>query len=191
MQSRFIGILLFLSFLSSCNDETESPVISTPIEEDFSEFKSFNLFDYQLNATIMLPDETASIGASTFPEVEHEYDGFKWELTVGPNFQMIIEDFGDNRKMVELHKKRIKELNVFEVNYMIDSPDLLVYELVLQVEGEKSAPKSVGQKHHSYHVFGQKIIDGFTYVFRSRDEGYEKKIIDLMAKSIRSVKENK
>lgn len=189
MVLRLFGFSLLLSLFSACSGQAEDSVTPVAQEQDYTEFKPFDLSDFQLNAVVMLPDETANIGASTYPEVVHEYDGFKWELAVGPNFQMIIEDFGDNRKMVELHKKKIKELNVFDVKYLVDTPDLLVYELILKVDGVKSAPKSVGQAHHSYHVFGQKIIDGFTYVFRSRDEGYERKIIDLMAKSIQSVKE--
>jgi hypothetical protein len=194
MKNRSIHILLLLGWLvlfQSCNSSAEKVDIESSIEEDYYEFKALNLASHQLNATILVPDETANIGASTVPEIKHELDGFKWEITVGPNFHLIIEDFGDNKKMVQVEKNRIADLSMFEVNYFIDSEDLILYELTLLVDGDKSAPKSVGLEHHSYHVYGQTIIDGFTYVFRSRDEGYEKRIIDLMAKTIRSVKENK
>jgi hypothetical protein len=56
------------------------------------------------------------------------------------------------------------------------------------VDGKKGVSNSVGVPHKTYHVYGQKVINDITYVFRSRDEGYEKVIIDLMAKSIKSVK---
>ena len=194
MKKRLLHILLlfgWLVLLQSCNSSAEKVEVESPVEEEYYEFKALNLTPHQLNATILLPDETANIGASTVPEIKHELDGFKWEITVGPNFHLIIEDFGDNKKMVQVEKNRMAELAMFDVKYLIDTEDLILYERTLLVDGEKSAPKSVGLKHHSYHVYGQTTIDGFTYVFRSRDEGYEKRIIDLMAKTIRSVKENK
>jgi hypothetical protein len=136
----------------------------------------------------MLPDQTANIGASMLPELKHEYDGFKWELQVGPNFSMIIEDWGDNRSMISVEKKRLKDLPMFKIKYLVDEKDLIVYERTLIVDGSSKAPKSVGIEHQSYHVFGQKVINNYTYVFKSVDEGVEKKIVDLMAKSVRSVK---
>ena len=81
----------------------------------------------------------------------------------------------------------VKEKEMFEINYLIDDEDLVMYERKLIVKGEKNAPKTVGVEHRSYHVYGQKVINGITYEVRSRDEGYEKVIIELMAKSIRSL----
>lgn len=75
---------------------------------------------------------------------------------------------------------------MFEVNYIINDKDLVMYERRLIVKGEANAPKTVGIEHKSYHVYGQKVINGITYELRSRDEGYERMIIELMAKSIRS-----
>jgi hypothetical protein len=65
---------------------------------------------------------------------------------------------------------------------------LILYEQTLIVRGSKNASPTVGYEHKSYHVFGQKVIDGITYELRSRDEGYEKVIIQLMAKTIKSFK---
>jgi hypothetical protein len=91
--------------------------------------------------------------------------------------------------MVEYKKKELKEQEVFSINYLIDDKDLIVYERKLIVKGSKKASPKVGVEHKSYHVYGQKIIDGITYELRSRDEGYEaKNIIELMAKSIKSFK---
>jgi len=77
---------------------------------------------------------------------------------------------------------------MFKIKYLVDEKDLIVYERTLIVDGSSKAPKSVGLEHQSYHVFGQKVINNYTYVFKSVDEGVEKKIVDLMAKSVRSVK---
>ncbi|MGV3632197.1 MAG: hypothetical protein ACO1O6_13395 [Bacteroidota bacterium] len=188
MKNIFYTSLLILGafFLFNCGgSESEDEVIE---DEELYEFKGFSLKEYDIPATIMLPDETANIGASTTPEIIHAEDDFKWELIVGPNFHMIIDDWGDDREMVSAEKKRLEGLNFYKIKYIENKPDFIYYERILKVEGEKSAPKTVGLEHKSYHVYGQKVIDGITYVFRSRDEGFEKVIIDLMAKSIKSVK---
>lgn len=183
----FWSLLLISNFLFfSCGDSTKT---EDALEDDeLYEFKGFSLKEYDIPATLMLPDETANIGASTTPEIIHAEDDFKWELIVGPNFHMMIDDWGDDRETVAAEKKRLEGLNFYKIDYLVDEPDFIVYERILKVSGEKSAPKTVGLEHKSYHVYGQKVIDGITYVFRSRDEGFEKVIIDLMAKSVKSVK---
>lgn len=189
MKNVFYTSLLILGsfFLFNCGgDENGGDEVIE--DEELYEFKGFSLKEYDIPATIMLPDETANIGASTTPEIIHAEDDFKWELIVGPNFHMIIDDWGDDRVMVSAEKKRLEGLNFYKIKYIENKSDFIYYERILKVEGEKSAPKSVGLEHKSYHVYGQKVIDGITYVFRSRDEGFEKVIINLMAKSIKSVK---
>ncbi len=193
---RISKYLLVCSFASSCilfsacggDDDGKN---QTEVVEDFFEFQKFNLKDFGLNATIMLPDETANIGASTRPEVKHDEDGFKWEIEVGPNFHMIIDDFGEEKNKVADKKRKLKELDIFETKFLVDEKDFIIYESTLKVDGEKASPITDPKPHVSYHVYGQKVIDGYTYVFRSREEGYQKNIIDLMAKSIKSVQEVK
>ena len=184
---------LFLSCLLSavsCKSD-EGTAVKEPVEDDFFEFRKFNLQPYDLPATIMLPDETANIGASTRPEVVHGEDGFKWEIQVGPNFHLIIDDYGEVRDKVTEFKRELEKLEMFEIKYLENEKDFIVYQRTLKVDGEKAAPSTVGLEHISYHVYGQKMIDGYTYVFRSREEGYPRNIIELMAQSIKSVKEVK
>jgi hypothetical protein len=178
-----------LLILVRCGGPDENA--SNAADEELYEFQGFSLKEYDIPATIMLPDETANIGASTKPEIIHTEDDFKWELQVGPNFHMIIDDWGDDREMVSSKKKELAGLTFYGIKYIINEPDFILYEQTLKVDGDKAAPKTVGLQHRAYHVYGQKVIDGITYVFRSRDEGYEKVIVDLMAKSIKSVKEVK
>ena len=66
-----------------------------------------------------------------------------------------------------------------------------MYERTLLVKGTDNASPNVGIEHKSYHVYGQKIVDGITYELQSREDGYEKNIIELMAKSIKSFKPSK
>lgn len=172
--------------VASCSEENKE-VPKEEQDEELYDFKGFSLKEYDIPGTIMLPDETANIGASTTPEIIHTEDNFKWELIVGPNFHMIIDDWGDDRSLVSSEKERLAGLNFYKITYIEEGEDFIFYERILKVDGEKSAPKTVGLEHKSYHVYGQKVIDGVTYVFRSRDEGYERVIINLMAKSIKSV----
>jgi hypothetical protein len=192
MKNKYVlGLFVIASiFFYNCKGSENSESLELE-DEELYEFKGFSLKDYDIPATLMLPDETANIGASTRPEIIHAEDDFKWELIVGPNFHMIIDDWGDDREMVSSEKKRLSGLSFYQIKYLVNEPDFIMYERILKVDGEKSAPKTVGLEHKSFHVYGQKVIDGITYVFRSRDEGFEKVIIDLMAKSIKSVKGTK
>ena len=118
MKNIFLTSILIFSFIlfsvSSCNGTKESDSIELE-DEELYEFKGFSLKKYDIPATIMLPDETANIGASTEPEIIHAEDDFKWELIVGPNFHMIIDDWGDDRAMVSSEKKRLSGLNFYQI----------------------------------------------------------------------------
>lgn len=187
------GLLSFFlvgALLSSCvGEEKQSKKVGVTLDDDYYEFNGISLNDHGIPAIIMLPDETANIGAATKPEIVHTDGDFIWDINVGANFNLHIEDYGDYTDMVEYKKKELKEQEVFSIIYLIDEKDLIVYERKLIVKGSKNASPKVGVEHKSYHVYGQKIIDGITYELRSRDEGYEaKNIIELMAKSIKSFK---
>jgi len=183
----YYSLIFSVLFLYSCSTDPKDLLENqNDLSEEYYEFQGFDLSEYEIPATIMFPDETANIGASTKPEVLHTEDNFYWDIIVGPNFQMHIEDYGDNTNLVAEHKKSLKERDMFAINYLINEKDLVMYERKLIVKGQKKAPKTVGIEHKSFHVYGQKTVDGITYELRSRDEGYEKVIIELMTKSIRS-----
>ncbi len=181
------GLLLFFS----CGEKGKNDLKNNNdiiLNDDYYDFQPFSMKNNDIPITIMVPDETANIGASTKPEVLHIEDDFKWELKVGPNFHLLIDDWGDYTDMVQSRKKELKELDFYKIKFLIDEKDFILYEQELKARGSSKASTSVGVPHKSYHVYAQKVIDGITYVFRSRDEGFEKLIITLMAKSIKSVK---
>lgn len=157
------------------------------IDEDYYEFQTFDMSPYDLPAYISLPDETANIGASK-PEVRHTEDDIYWTINVGPNFQMIITDCGDIKDLMKTEKELLSQIQNFKLDYIVDEQDLILYKRTLIVEGSEKASPTVGVEHVSYHVFGTKKIGGFNYTFKSRPEGYEKGLIELMAKSIKSIK---
>jgi hypothetical protein len=187
-------VLYFLAIsflLVQCKEENPKSGKEIDLSDNYETFQSFDLSPFDIKASIMLPDETANIGASTKPEVYHEEDGFKWDIQVGPNFKVHVEDWGANRGLVADKKSQNEDLGIYEIRYLIEEEDFIIYETKLKVEGLKNASKSVGVQHVSYHVFAEKVIDGITYEFRSPDEGYELVIIELMAKTICSVNGNK
>lgn len=181
------SVILIVLLFASCNGPADDEDQDLDMTDNYDAFQNFDLSPFDIKASIKLPDETANIGAAMKPEVIHEEDGFKWDIVVGPNFNVHIEDWGANKGLVSDKKKQNKELEIYDITYIIDEPNFIVYKLDLKVKGDKNAPKNVGVPHESYHVFAEKEIDGITYEFRSPDDGYEKVIIELLAKSIRSV----
>lgn len=189
IHSVFLGLLLFGFF--SCTADADNPgerIETNPDEIDYSEFEGKSLRDYGIPALIMLPDQTSNIGAAVEPEILHEDGDFKWEIIIGPNFTMQIEDYGNEKSMVQEEKDRLSRIRFYTIEYSIDEPDLIMYKRTLSYSGKSSAEaEAVGAEHITYHCYGTKEIDGITYVLRSRDEGYHKPIIETMVKTIRSV----
>tara|TARA_R110002072_G_scaffold232309_2_gene389704 strand:- start:5016 stop:5534 length:519 start_codon:yes stop_codon:yes gene_type:complete len=161
---------------------------SIEVNDDYYEFQDFSLAQYEIPAMISLPDETANIGASTKPEIIHTESDIKWDILVGQNFHLQIEDYANVTDLIEVEKKDLADKSFYNINYIIDEDDLILYERTLVVKGTDNSSPTVGIEHKSYHVYSQKIINGLTYELRSREEGYEKMIIELMAKSIKSFK---
>ena len=183
------ALFMLLVVFSACKGKEET-VVKEVATENYYEFIKYNFSQYGLNINMMLPDETADIGASTKPEVKHDLDGFKWEIQIGPNFGFIIDDFGEEKEKVSEKIANLKNVHFMEVNYLVKEKDFIIYETKLKISGEESSPITNVKEHISYHVYAQKTIDGYTYVFRSREEGFPENIIGIMAKSFRSVKEN-
>ena len=185
-----VGIVGSILMFNSCSytKPEKQDADSIDINEDYYEFQAFDMTDHGVKAYIFLPDETANIGASTKPDVRHIQDDIYWEINVGPNFSMQIEDYASISNLVKVEKKELDTKKFFKVRYLVDDKDLIVYERILLVKGTDKASPLVGVEHKTYHVYGQKTIDGVTYALESREEGFEKKIIELMAKSIRSFK---
>lgn len=183
----FVGLAGMLFLAQSCGGEDVDPETEDiVVDDDYYEFQDFNLEEYDIPGFIKLPDETANIGASTKPEVVHVEDDIRWEIKIGPNFELIIEDYGDINDLIAVEKKELADKKFFGLKYLIDDEDMILYERTLIVKGSDKASSTVGVEHKSYHVYAQKTIDGITYELQSREEGYEKMIIELMAKSIRS-----
>lgn len=193
--SKIVIIALGFMFVSSCTDENNDGNDLVPQDQiDFDEYYEFQLIDLspkEINATIYLPDETANIGASTKPNVVHEDGELYWSIEIGNDFVLKIEDQADYLDLIDFRKKTLKQNSFFKIDYIIEDSTLIMYKKTLLPKAVKAASAQVGVEHVSFHVYGQKVIDGITYSIESKDEGYDKNIIDLMVKSIRSIEEIK
>lgn len=182
----FVGVVILLS---SCGDVQLTENVEDNVEYDeYYEFQDFNLSEFQIPAIIALPDETANIGASTKPEVIHNENDYQWDIKIGQNFNLHIEDLGEEDELVKEKKEQLADRTFYKVNYFIDEEDLIMYERTLVVSGTENASPTVGYEHKSYHVYGQKKVGKIYYELRSSEEGYNKTIIDLMVKSIKSLR---
>lgn len=185
---RFTAIFVGLFALTNCGDDTAATDSQgIVVNDDYYEFQDFIMADFDIPGVISLPDETANIGASTRPEVKHD-ESFKWEINAGQKFRVLIEDFGILDDLVKEKKKELTDQKFFKIKYLMDEPDLIVYERTLMVSGSKYAAPEVGVEHKSYHVYGQKTINNIIYGLSSSEEGCDKHIVELMAKSIKSFK---
>ena len=184
----FIATMSVVFVFASCKETPVKEVNEIDVNDDYYEFQDFIFSDFDIPAIISLPDETADIGAATKPEIIHTDADIKWTINVGQNFQLLIEDYADLTDLIEVEKKSLADKDFYKINYIIDEKDLILYERILDVKGMDNASPTVGVEHRSFHVYGQKTIDGITYELASRPEGYEKIIIELMAKSIKSFK---
>lgn len=189
VMSNIFSLLLVLGLFFGVLACSEKQGEETTTAIDLYEFEGFNMSSYDIPMLIMLPDETANIGASTTPNVIHIDGDFKWEINVGPNFTLVINDWGNRLTKVADEKKRLKDLKFFTIDYIKDEPNFIFYKKTLNAKAEKNKGVSVGTKHVSYHVYAQKQIEGINYVFESRADGYDKQISDLMVKSIQSITE--
>ncbi|MDX1652896.1 MAG: hypothetical protein R3277_10420 [Brumimicrobium sp.] len=185
-----LSAFLFILTLFSCNGDDNKDgdlnVIYEDEDTELYEFEAFSLAPYDINAMIYLPDATANIGAATDPKVVHELDDYKWDLYLGQNFHMHIEDWGDDNALAA-HIENLKDhSHIYQIDYLEQSDNFIYYKSTLKVDGKVDS-KKIGTEHVTYHVVGQHTIDGINYIFRTNLEGHPKPITDYMAKSIKSV----
>lgn len=180
----FAGFVSVL-FLAACgnsgeNSENGETAMDTT-NVDFSDMNEMSLQSEGLNMQIMLPNVASSTGASIEPNVEHFDGDYLWDVKIGNQFHMVIEDFGKEQNKVAEEKKRLQGLDkIFVIEYVIDEPKLIMYKRELH-EGQ-------GGKT-TYHCYGETTVDGYTYVLRSHEDGSFKPIIEDMVKTIRSAKQ--
>lgn len=182
----FFSVALSILIFSACGGEENNENNNDKNEEkeeqvDVSDMNALNLKDHGLDITIMLPSVSSSTGASIEPNVTHEMDGFRWEVSLGEKFVLIIEDYAKEDNLIAEEKKRIEGYDFFDIEYLVENDDIIMYKRELP-EGAGGDP--------TYHVYGMKELNGSNIVFRSVDNGFLKPIVEDMVRTIKSVKGN-
>ena len=172
MRNSFIFLMCLLFLLFAC--ETNNQKTNNESEEqDYYQFQQIDLSRNDLDATIMIPDATAGIGASFKPLINHIAADYKWQISIGRNFNLQIEDFGDNAYRYPEVRKKIIENKAFKVSIIKEENDQVLYKRILD---------------KTYHVYAVKKVDGVYYELKSREEGDSKKIAEFIYRSVESFK---
>lgn len=180
----YVLILFFLFVISGCSTDQDGKSKGKSFSnDDYFQFKSVDLSPFGLLATIMIPDETAKIGASYKVTVEN-IDDFKWRVSAGPHFELYLEDWGENQEKLERFRASLKEDEIFLRTILTDKKNCVLYK-----QEVKKTIQNESQKHESFHVFGFIKLGNIYYEIRNKPEGDSKKTALLMMKSIHSFKQ--
>lgn len=183
----FAVSILTVGFLASCGGEEKPENKEESKEEtlDLDGYEGLNLADYDVNITIMVPTKETALGTLK-PKIEHEDGGFQWDISIGPNFAMTIEDFGSEDKLVARKKERLTEKEFYHIEYLKEEGNVMLYKRMLKYDGkvEESDKKNV------YFVFGEFQIGNVNYIVKSTEDGLFKPEAEEMLNAIKSIKVN-
>ena len=181
----FISLFFIFSACDNVEDNTASKKKDDyEYSEDYYKFSKIILKKHGIMASIMLPNETAGIGAAEIPEIIHVDSDFRWELKIGSNFSLLIDDFGfDNKLVSKMIEKLNSQKNVYKIKFLTKTPELLVYEKTI-----KKHESTSNKQRKTYHIYSQKKINNVIYEIKNSDDGNTKDVVLYMQKSIESIK---
>ena len=184
----YIGLLLFYLFLQACSNEGATTINERKINQEsdkYYQFSKLTLSDFDFNASIFIPDETAGIGASFKPIISHDED-FKWTISAGPNFKLFIEDYGENSSLIDEFEAKITKSDFFDISIISKKNGIILYQR--SIKKNTLSDVSSKENHISFHLYAIKNINGIYYELKNKEEGNTKKVIELMEKSVESLK---
>ena len=184
----YIGLLLFYLFLQACSNEGATTIKERKINQEsdkYYQFSKLTLSDFDFNASIFIPDETAGIGASFKPIISHDED-FKWTISAGPNFKLFIEDYGENSSLIDEFEAKITKSDFFDISIITKKNGIILYQR--SIKKNTLSDVSSKENHISFHLYAIKNINGIYYELKNKEEGNTKKVIELMEKSVESLK---
>lgn len=148
-------------------------------------YKAFDLRPYQINALIFLPGPGTSVGSAFDPVISHNIGDFHWDISLGKDFHIHIEDWG-NENAFKNKLAALSEQDIFTINFIQKTDSFAYYEKTLNADGIKGRDE-VGTQHSTYHVMALHTIDGVNYLFSTDKEGAKKDVASMMAKSVMNV----
>jgi hypothetical protein len=169
---------MMLSIMTSCSEEQ---MASSDAKSgiDYYQFDEHLLDLYGINASIMIPNETAGIGASFESEIIHNDGDFKWQITAGRNFNIFIEDYGDYQYRMPEFIRKLEAQDIFKTQIIEQKEDYVIFKRELNLSSKAFS---------TYHLYGVKYINGVYYEIRNDEKGDSRKVIDFILKSFLSFK---
>jgi hypothetical protein len=162
----------------SCADESDAVAKSQELI-DYYQFDEHLLDVYGIDATIMIPNETAGIGASFDTEILHNDGDFKWHISAGRNFDLYIEDYGDYQYRMPEFLRKLEAQDIFKTEIIEQKDEYVIYKRELNMSSKKIS---------TYHLYGIKYINGVYYEIKNKEAGDSEKVIDFLLKSFLSFK---
>jgi hypothetical protein len=184
----YIPLLVLYLIINACSSENTTTIKERKINQEsdkYYQFAKLTLSDFDFNASIFIPDETAGIGASFKPIISHEED-FKWTISAGPNFTLFIEDYGDYSSLMDEFEAKISQNDFFDISIISKKNGIILYQRSIKKNTLSDA--SSKENHISFHLYAIKNINGIYYELKNKEEGDTRKVIELMEKSVESLK---
>lgn len=177
-----LSLPLFLSFGSCGGSETETTTGEDTLkskEIDYTGMKSYDLNPHGFKSSIMVPEEISSTGEPFPVDVLRDDDVLTWTITVGSNYNLVIEEPDGEGDYIKREKERLKNDDVFTEEFITDEPDVFVYKATL--------PAGAGQRDY-FHVFGVVKVNNLEFIVRSNMMGEFSQVqAEDMYKSIKSL----
>jgi len=184
----YIPLLVLYLIINACSSENTTTIKERKINQEsdkYYQFAKLTLSDFDFNASIFIPDETAGIGASFKPIISHDED-FKWTISAGPNFKLFIEDYGENSSLIDEFEAKITKSDFFDISIISKKNGIILYQRSIKKNTLSDA--SSKENHISFHLYAIKNINGIYYELKNKEEGDTRKVIKLMEKSLESLK---
>lgn len=162
--------LLIVGCSSEENETTQQDTVKKNSSSDaLKNYEEFDLRPYEINASLLLPKgETAS--------VKHQLDSFSWQILLGKQVYVTIQDWGTENGM-EHYLKKLKKQNS-QIDFIEQEDDFVKYK------------STVGTSKITYHTAAQHKIEGINYIFESNSKvGLSKEKIEQAVVSVKSVEQ--
>ena len=168
-----ISLIATSLFITACKndphkgDNTQNSNETTSnVEEDYNGFIEFDLRPYELNASLMVPEEDRTL-------IKHKLDTYEWDLIKGKQTYITIQDWG----MINGFEKYLEKLDnqSQKVEFIEKEKNFTVYKL------------TTGTSKVTYHTAAQYEFDGVNYIFESSQQGLSEDGVKNAIVSVRSV----
>ena len=176
---------LFIACESENNVNTEDILTTEESNEtaiDLSELREFPLTNYDLDATLFIPENHFMISEEEEgledPLVVHREGEAKWDLSMrsNKNWNITVEDWGDEEQSIALEKQIHTETSeVYDYNYIEEGSDYLLYQRALK-SGSTTMDDKTASKLPNFHFVVVKNINGTYITIKSNDLGEFRKI---------------